>query len=99
MPTSLPAPPAHGQFFFCTHARTDPFFLLTPDFFRQAERGIPKLAGLYPDFTGDNLVLNGTLSYLEPDDSQQMSLVLAEGHPGHGSNPRTKARRTTTKVC
>jgi DNA modification methylase len=71
---------------------------LDDSYFRQAERSIPRLARLYPDFTGDNLMLNGTLSSLEPDDSQQMSLVLAEEHPSYGSKPRTKARPKKTKA-
>ncbi len=65
---------------------------LDDSYFQQAERSIPRLARLYPDFTGDNLMMNGSLSPLEPDDSQQMSLVLAEEPPSYGSRPRSKAR-------
>ncbi len=47
-------------------------------YFQQAGRAIPRLAALYPGFTGDDLTMNGSLPAFEPDDSQQMSLVLAE---------------------
>jgi site-specific DNA-methyltransferase (adenine-specific) len=71
---------------------------LDDSYFQQAERSIPRLARLYPDFTGDNLMLNGTSSPLESDDSQQMSLVLAEDHPSYGSQPRTKTRQSCAKA-
>ena len=47
-------------------------------YFRQAEQSIPRLSALYPDFTGDDLMMNGSSPNLEPDDARQMSLVLAE---------------------
>ena len=67
-------------------------------YFRQAERCIPRLAALYPDFTGDDLMLNGSLPILEPDDSQQMSLVLAEEAALYRTTPRPKPRRNPAKV-
>jgi site-specific DNA-methyltransferase (adenine-specific) len=71
---------------------------LDESYFHQAERSIPKLARLYPDFSGDNLMLNGALSSMEPDDSQQMSLVLAEESPSYGSKLRIKNRMNKTKA-
>lgn len=62
-------------------------------YYQQAERCIPKLVRLYPDFTGDDLILNGSPASLAPVDTQQMSLILAEAPAGYGSKSRSKNRR------
>ena len=62
-------------------------------YFQQAERTIPRLAALYPDFTGDDLMMNASLPALGFDDSQQMSLVLAEQPAVYRTKPLPKARR------
>ena len=63
---------------------------LDDTYFQQAKRSIPRLAALYPDFNGDDLMMNGKFPVLEPDDSQQMALILAE-------QPASLSRLTTTK--
>lgn len=69
-------------------------------YFRHAEQSIPRLARLYPGFTGDTLMLNGASSPCEPDDSQQMALMLAEEAPDYRSGEEkphrnlAKTRRT-----
>lgn len=50
---------------------------LDDSYFRLAEQCIPRLAALYPDFPGNDLIMNGSTAF-EPDDPQQMSLTLAE---------------------
>jgi site-specific DNA-methyltransferase (adenine-specific) len=65
-------------------------------YFRQAGHSIPRLAKLYPDFTGNDLMLNGSSFSLEPDDSQQMSLVLAEEPAHYNAKPRSKSRLKAT---
>ncbi len=67
-------------------------------YFRQAEHCIPRLAALYPDFTGAALVLNGGLPILGPDESQQMSLVLAERATLYHTKPRSKPHPNPAKA-
>jgi DNA modification methylase len=69
---------------------------LDESYFRHAERSIPRLAKLYPNFVGDSLNLNGTSSSWEPDDSQQLALVLAEEIPTYRS--RERAPRSFAKA-
>jgi DNA modification methylase len=61
-------------------------------YYRQAERNIPMLAALYPDFVGDSLQMNGSLPAWEPEDSRQMSLMLAEQPARYHAKRRTKLR-------
>jgi site-specific DNA-methyltransferase (adenine-specific) len=68
-------------------------------YFHEAERCIPRLATLYPGFVGDDLMLNGSVPVLEPDDSQQMSLVLAEQAARYSAEKRAKQRRNRAKGC
>ena len=67
-------------------------------YFQQAGRCIPRLAALYPDFTGETLMMNGSLPVLEPDDSQQMSLVLAEQPALYESKRPAKPRQHAAKA-
>jgi len=67
-------------------------------YFQQARRCIPRLAALYPDFNGDDLMMNGKLPILEPDDSQQMSLILAEQPAAYHVSPRPKKHRNGIKT-
>src|SRR5207249_3178183 len=62
-------------------------------YFQQAGHSIPRLAALYPDFTGDDLMMSGSLPTLEPDDSQQMSLVMTEKSAHYHAKPRANARK------
>ena len=75
-------------------------------YFRQAERSIPRLAALYPDFTGNDLMLNGTMPVLEADDSQQMSVDLAEQpalyhtkSPPKTENPTQRSKGKKISAC
>jgi DNA modification methylase len=67
-------------------------------YFKQAELSIPRLAALYPNFTGDELMTNGSLPALGTDDSQQMSLVLAEQPSLYQAKARPKTRRKLEKA-
>jgi site-specific DNA-methyltransferase (adenine-specific) len=62
-------------------------------YFRQAEQTVPRLTRLYPNFVGDSLMLLGGSSPLEPDDSQQLSLILAEDSPQYGHLAPIKPRQ------
>jgi DNA modification methylase len=68
-------------------------------YFKLAERSIPRLAALYPDFDGDDLMMNGRLPESEPDDSQQMSLVLAEQPARYRTTPQSKTDRNEVSGC
>lgn len=59
------------------------------EYFRLAERAIPRLAALYPEFKGQaiDVELNGSVERDEPQD--QLALVLAEMPPAY----KTRARR------
>jgi len=59
---------------------------------------IPRLAALYPDFAGEALLMNGSRPVLEPDDSQQMVLVLAEQPALYKSKQQKKIRRKISKA-
>lgn len=58
-------------------------------YFRQAEQCIPSLARLYPNFSGDDLMMHasGGFPAQEPDDSQQLSLVLADESASYDAKP------------
>lgn len=71
---------------------------LDETYFEQAKRSIPRLAALYPDFKGEDLMMSGKLPVLEPDDSQQMSLILAEQPASYHISPRPKKRRNGIKA-
>jgi len=71
---------------------------LDDTYFRQAGRSIPRLAALYPDFTGNDLMLNGTMPALGADDSHQLSLVLAEQPALYHTKSPPKTRRNGVKV-
>ena len=53
-------------------------------YFLLAQKAIPRLAALYPDFIGTELELQGNVSSFAPDDEKQLGLLLAEDGPsGH----------------
>jgi len=66
---------------------------LDQDYFKLAERSIPRLAALYPDFVGDELVMNGEYGAVEHEDGQQLSMVLAEKKVAYRTKRSAKARR------
>ena len=63
------------------------------DYFRLAERSIPRLATLYPGFGGATLAMEGEYAPVEREDEQQMPLVLAETSATYRTQPTPKLRR------
>ena len=51
---------------------------LDADYFRLAQKSIPRLAALYPDFTGSELEMETTHASAPEEDEKQMGLALAE---------------------
>lgn len=47
-------------------------------YFRLAQKSIPRLAALYPDFTGSELELETCYGPVPEEDEKQMGLALAE---------------------
>jgi DNA modification methylase len=62
---------------------------IDPEYFHLAEKSIPRLASLYPQFKGQEIdvELNGNVEKETPQD--QMSLTLAENPPVYGRHQRT----------
>ena len=62
-----------------------------PEYFRLAEKAIPRLAALYPRFKGDEIEveLNGNV---ERESDDQMALTLAETAPVYGRGHRAGKR-------
>ena len=60
---------------------------------RLAERAIPRLAALYPEFKGQaiDVELNGSVERDEPE--AQLALVLSEAPPAY----KTRARKETSR--
>ena len=51
---------------------------LDADCFRLAQKAIPRLATLYPDFTGSELEMEASYGSVPDEDEKQMGLALAE---------------------
>ena len=62
-----------------------------PEYFRLAEKAIPRLAALYPQFKGQEIEveLNGNV---EREAEDQMALALAENAPVYGRGHRAAKR-------
>lgn len=67
---------------------------LDDSYFRLAKECIPRLAALYPDFLGDDLMMNGSTAF-ESENPQQMSLMLAEAPP---ITPAVRTRRAHKSI-
>ena len=63
---------------------------LDAEYFRMAEKSIPELAALYPDFNGEEIRTAVSYAVAEKSDDQQMALVLAE-------EPKVLNHRKVTK--
>src|SRR2546427_6820263 len=63
---------------------------LDSEYFRLAEKAIPRLAALYPEFKGQaiDVELNGSVERDEPE--AQLALVLAETPPAYKSSTRKR---------
>ncbi|MBI3417021.1 MAG: site-specific DNA-methyltransferase [Verrucomicrobia bacterium] len=66
---------------------------LDNEYFKLAERSIPRLAALYPDFTGQELQMNRDYSAPEREDEQQLAMVLAEKALTYRIKQPSKIRR------
>jgi len=66
---------------------------LDAEYFRLAEKAIPRLAALYPEFKGQaiDVELNGSVERGESED--QLALILAETPPAYKIPKRTKMSR------
>jgi hypothetical protein len=63
------------------------------EYFKLAERSIPRLAGLYPDFIGEELQMNGDYGSVEREDKKQLAMVLAEKKVTYRTKLSAKTRR------
>jgi hypothetical protein len=66
---------------------------LDNEYFKLAERSIPRLAALYPDFIGEELQMNGDYGSVEREDKQQLAMVLAEKKMTYRTKLSAKTRR------
>jgi hypothetical protein len=66
---------------------------LDNEYFKLAERSIPRLAALYPDFVGQELQMNGEYGSVEREDEQQLAMVLAEKTAAYRTKPPSQIRR------
>lgn len=70
---------------------------LDNEYFKLAERSIPRLAALYPDFVGQELQMNGEYGAIEREDGQQLAMVLAETAGTYRTKSSSKARRDISR--
>ncbi|HWC58902.1 MAG TPA: site-specific DNA-methyltransferase [Verrucomicrobiae bacterium] len=63
------------------------------EYFKLAGHSIPRLAALYPDFTGQEIQMNGNYDSIEREDEQQLDMVLAEPKTSYRIKPYSKTRR------
>ena len=66
---------------------------LDEEYFKLAERSIPRFAALYPDFIGEELQMNGDYGSIEREDKQQLAMVLAEKKVTYRTKLSAKMRR------
>ena len=66
---------------------------LDEQYFRLAERAIPRLAELYPDFTGQTLLLNGDYGPAPLENDAQMPLVLSETPTRYRTAPAKRRKQ------
>jgi len=71
---------------------------LDAEYFRLAQKAIPRLASLYPEFKGQaiDVELNGSVERDEPED--QLALVLAETPPAYKTRADKKTSRSQLPV-
>jgi hypothetical protein len=70
---------------------------LDDEYFKLAERSIPRLAALYPDFIGQELQMNGEYGSIEHEDDQQLAMVLAEKPLPYKTKTPSKPRRNGSR--
>jgi len=67
------------------------------DYFKLAERSIPRLASLYPDFAGQELQMNGDYGPVEREDGQQLAMAFSEKPTELKTKPASKVRRNGSR--
>ena len=70
---------------------------LDNEYFKLAERSIPRLAALYPDFVGQELQMNGEYGSIEREDGRQLAMVLAEKTGAYNTKSPSKVRRDDSR--
>ena len=68
------------------------------EYFKLAGHAIPRLAKLYPDFTGQELQMNGEYGTIEREDEQQLPMVLAENIVAYKTRPAAKIKRSSSRL-
>ncbi len=63
------------------------------EYFKLAGHSIPRLAALYPDFTGQELQMNGDYGSIEREDEQQLAMTLGEKKVSYRAKLHSKTRR------
>jgi site-specific DNA-methyltransferase (adenine-specific) len=63
------------------------------EYFKLAGHAIPRLATLYPDFTGQELQMNGEYGSVQREDEQQLAMVLTEKTVAYKSKLPVKPSR------
>lgn len=71
---------------------------LDAEYFQLAERSIPQLAALYPDFTGRELQMNSEYGSIEREDEQQLAMVLSEKTVTYKTKPTSKIRGNSSRL-
>ncbi|MBE0544800.1 MAG: site-specific DNA-methyltransferase [Verrucomicrobia bacterium] len=61
---------------------------LDTEYFRLAERAIPRLAELYPDFVGQELQMDAIYGAGQEEETNQLALVLADHRVGYKASRR-----------
>jgi site-specific DNA-methyltransferase (adenine-specific) len=64
------------------------------EYYHVAEKAIPRLAGLYPSFLGEELEMATDYGVEVSQDEKQLALALAEGSPSYGG-PSPKQKTST----
>ncbi|NOS68514.1 MAG: site-specific DNA-methyltransferase [Verrucomicrobia bacterium] len=67
------------------------------EYFKLAERSIPRLAALYPDFAGQELQMNVEYRPAEREDDQQLAMVLSEQGVTYKSKPVSEIKRLRSR--
>lgn len=70
---------------------------LDEEYFKLAEHSIPRLAALYPDFTGEELLMNGGYDSIKHENEQQLAMVLAEKAAAYRIKPVAKIQRNSSR--
>ncbi len=71
-------------------------------YFRLAQKSVPRLAALYPDFTGSALEMDGDYATVPAEDEKQLGLALAETagpyRVWNSAKPTTKTLRHSQRA-